>query len=232
MPKIGDHQRKEGKMNRLLQIALILLLLIVAILQFMAARGIFPHRVIQEVCPVDAISMVNGKAVIDSIKCIGCGRCVDGFLAIPQDQQMQDFPQLQVALQSPKAELNPTFSMPDDTPQTPPQAEVQKAEPSHAPPKNQEAEESLADSTHQEAEESLADSLHQEDEQDGYFVVDSRTCISCSMCLRVCPVGAISYVDGKAYIDPELCINCGICAGSDPSLFQGCPVDAIHPAQP
>jgi len=207
-------------MNRLLQIALILLLLIVAILQFMAARGIFPHRVIQEVCPVDAISMVNGKAVIDSIKCIGCGRCVDGFLAIPQDQQMQDFPQLQVALQSPKAELNPTFSMPDDTPQTPPQAEVQKAEPSHAPPKNQ------------EAEESLADSLHQEDEQDGYFVVDSRTCISCSMCLRVCPVGAISYVDGKAYIDPELCINCGICAGSDPSLFQGCPVDAIHPAQP
>lgn len=27
-------------------------------------------------CPVDAISMVKGKAFIDDIKCINCGKCV------------------------------------------------------------------------------------------------------------------------------------------------------------
>jgi Fe-S-cluster-containing hydrogenase component 2 len=26
-------------------------------------------------CPVDAISIVNGKAVIDNITCINCGKC-------------------------------------------------------------------------------------------------------------------------------------------------------------
>ncbi len=29
-------------------------------------------------CPVGAISMLNGKAVIDSIKCVSCGICIDG----------------------------------------------------------------------------------------------------------------------------------------------------------
>lgn len=35
---------------------------------------------ITPVCPVNAISMVNGKAVIDFGKCIGCRRCVDGIV--------------------------------------------------------------------------------------------------------------------------------------------------------
>lgn len=29
-------------------------------------------------CPVGAITMVKGKAVIDAEKCIGCGICADG----------------------------------------------------------------------------------------------------------------------------------------------------------
>ena len=29
-------------------------------------------------CPVGAITMVKGKAVIDANKCIGCGICADG----------------------------------------------------------------------------------------------------------------------------------------------------------
>jgi len=36
---------------------------------------------VTRVCPVDAITMVNGKAVIDASKCIGCRRCVDGIVA-------------------------------------------------------------------------------------------------------------------------------------------------------
>lgn len=31
-----------------------------------------------EACPVQAISMQSGKAVIDQTKCIQCGICVDG----------------------------------------------------------------------------------------------------------------------------------------------------------
>ena len=31
----------------------------------------------KEVCPKDAISIINGKSVIDQDKCIKCGRCMD-----------------------------------------------------------------------------------------------------------------------------------------------------------
>ena len=41
--------------------------------------------------------------------------------------------------------------------------------------------------------------------------VDRDKCIGCEACTMVCPVGAISMVDGKAMIDPEQCISCGAC---------------------
>ena len=53
------------------------------------------------------------------------------------------------------------------------------------------------------------------------YVVDAESCIGCSICVRKCPVGAISMKDGKAVIDTGKCINCGICANA-------CPVKAIH----
>jgi len=57
--------------------------------------------------------------------------------------------------------------------------------------------------------------------------VDPDTCISCWLCIRNCPVGALSRRDGKAYIDPELCIDCGICSDGN-GRFKGCPVEAIE----
>lgn len=39
-------------------------------------RGCLAHPCVS-VCPVKAVSMVNGKSVIDSEKCVKCGRCVD-----------------------------------------------------------------------------------------------------------------------------------------------------------
>jgi len=41
-----------------------------------ACRGCIAHRCIES-CPVDAITIVNQKAVIDYSKCIECGRCKD-----------------------------------------------------------------------------------------------------------------------------------------------------------
>ncbi len=51
-------------------------------------------------------------------------------------------------------------------------------------------------------------------------MVDPKKCIACGACVNVCPVGAISFVKGKAFIDKEICIKCHTCENI-------CPVMAI-----
>jgi len=38
-----------------------------------------------------------------------------------------------------------------------------------------------------------------------------KSCVGCGDCVKVCPSGAMSIVDGKAKSDPELCLTCGYC---------------------
>ena len=53
-----------------------------------------------------------------------------------------------------------------------------------------------------------------------YRVTEScQNCLA-SSCQKVCPKGAISFVNGKSYIDQEKCIKCGKCA-------KACPYHAI-----
>ena len=52
------------------------------------------------------------------------------------------------------------------------------------------------------------------------MVVNNDKCIGCGTCVDICPVQAISMVDGVAHIDKEICISCGSCLGA-------CPVSAI-----
>ena len=40
-----------------------------------------------------------------------------------------------------------------------------------------------------------------------------QNCLAAS-CQKVCPKGAVSFVNGKSHIDPEKCIKCGKCAGT------------------
>ncbi|HHW06297.1 MAG TPA: DUF362 domain-containing protein [Clostridia bacterium] len=42
-------------------------------------------------------------------------------------------------------------------------------------------------------------------------VVDKEKCRACGACLRRCPKGAISYVEGVAFIDHETCYGCAEC---------------------
>ncbi len=41
-------------------------------------------------------------------------------------------------------------------------------------------------------------------------VVDKEKCTGCEACVSVCPVEAITIVDGKAVIS-DACVDCGVC---------------------
>ena len=52
-------------------------------------------------------------------------------------------------------------------------------------------------------------------------VVNKNECVGCGTCtMGICPVDAISFVDGKANIDKIKCIQCGTCVAV-------CPIKAI-----
>lgn len=65
-------------MKTVLQILLILALVALGVIQILHAKGVFAKPELIKVCPVNAIQMQNGKAVIDPDLCIGCRRCVIG----------------------------------------------------------------------------------------------------------------------------------------------------------
>jgi ferredoxin len=46
-------------------------------------------------------------------------------------------------------------------------------------------------------------------------------CVNCGECVKACPFGAISTIDGKAVVDPSLCTSCGEC-------YESCKYDALN----
>jgi|GEM_PF-543820 len=50
-------------------------------------------------------------------------------------------------------------------------------------------------------------------------------CVSCGVCVGMCPANAIVAAAGKYEIDPELCVNCSVCIGM-------CPANAIVKEEP
>ena len=51
-------------------------------------------------------------------------------------------------------------------------------------------------------------------------VVDTQECTGCGICVDVCPVEAISQVDGVAHVNADECTECLTCVDE-------CPVEAI-----
>jgi len=42
--------------------------------------------------------------------------------------------------------------------------------------------------------------------------VNAFECTGCGDCVRICPVGAVELVHGKAIIDTQKCVGCKLCA--------------------
>ncbi|HKI90526.1 MAG TPA: 4Fe-4S binding protein [Draconibacterium sp.] len=53
-----------------------------------------------------------------------------------------------------------------------------------------------------------------------YPKVNTELCTGCGSCIDVCPMEAISLIDGKAFIKEDICTNCRVCENE-------CPVEAI-----
>jgi len=79
----------------------------------------------------------------------------------------------------------------------------------------------------EEGEPLWKDTEFSQKQQKKTYIVDSKKCIGCQLCVNSCPVKAISMKSGKAVIDADKCINCGICENGDGQNYKGCPVNAI-----
>ncbi len=51
--------------------------------------------------------------------------------------------------------------------------------------------------------------------------IDKERCSGCSACIDICPMDAISLLDGFAQVNEEECVGCGVCVDE-------CPTGAIR----
>ncbi|MDD4309175.1 MAG: 4Fe-4S binding protein [Candidatus Cloacimonetes bacterium] len=184
-------------MKLILQILLICCLL--TLISILVYKGIMLQQSTIPVCPVNAISMVNGKAEINTAKCIGCRRCVDGIAATKKGNSDIVTTRIDDAQNtiSANSTINPL------------------------PAENTELKSTLSQPTKPKSHQPTVSQPKQS------HIVNADKCIGCTLCVSKCPVNAIKMVDNKAIIDKDKCINCGICANGDNADFAGCPVGAI-----
>ncbi|MCK5832497.1 4Fe-4S binding protein [bacterium] len=167
------------------------------------------------ICPIDAISMEKGRAVIDPSKCISCGLCSQTcpISAIYRDTTAQaskiieDNSEVMSKNIEPSSLVEPTIAAQntyDSIPKTEEITEYEETE--YSKPVSEKEEKS--------------DELETEKTPSNKPLLDSAKCISCGICARVCPTDAIKLIDGKPVIDSGKCILCGKCV-------KRCPTEAL-----
>ena len=55
----------------------------------------------------------------------------------------------------------------------------------------------------------------------GKSEITPAKCVNCGECVKACPFGAISTVNGKSVVDPTICTSCGEC-------YESCKYDALN----
>ncbi len=170
------------------------ILLGLSLLVFLAAQihqGFQYNKIsLTPVCPVNAISMQNGKAVIDQNKCIGCRRCVDGIAHPKQAVIKQTIP-----VKEPIPSQPPIVTPPATTPEKISKPSVQaKVEP--APKKAHQVDAAKCIGCGLCVVNCPTNAITM---VDGKAIIDKEKCINCGICVNGnqadfsgCPVSAIS----------------------------------------
>jgi len=163
------------------------------------------------VCPVNAISIQYGKAVIDMEKCNLCGECVKTCPVKAIQEYRVQSPKIEEERDSSATEID--TSQAQSSSQITPVIEL----------KPDSIQTVLHDSIAEEQArniESETDIVEIEPEKKT-AIVDIKKCIGCGLCMRACPNDAIELKRGKSIIDPEKCTGSGECV-------MRCPFDAIE----
>ncbi len=146
-------------------------------------------------CPVNAIKLVKGRAVIDPNKCIACGSC---FSICPVSAISTVMESVEVA----KPAIDTTSIVKSS--QTAREIYTEEIEPDKG--------DTAAVTT---------DTIGKKDTP--VPLVDITLCVSCGNCASLCPEDAIEIIDGKPVIDPKKCVRCGICVENCPTGALGFP---------
>ena len=172
-------------------------------------------------CPVNAISLEKGRAVIDSSLCIACGLCsrvcpvgaVDTVYATEEELEVM---RGEAANPDSGEVPSPQTAEPLDTIESAKTAEADKPDATSEDSGTAEAEDSaqiVGIEEDSDSEASTADS----ESISPVPILDREKCISCNRCARICPTGAIEMIDGYPVIDPDKCIMCLRCISRCPT---------------
>ncbi|RKZ33156.1 hypothetical protein DRQ27_00855 [bacterium] len=220
---------------------LIILVVLVSVLATLFASTVTKYKVVAEKCigcricvlecPVGAISIVNGKAVIDPEKCTGCGICVKAcstgaIVAVVDSSVEEDTTAAKNAsIDSAKYDSLRGKAAKKDT-----SVSVAKTSPNSAIAEKTDVKvkkdtlkttDSLAAKTDSaKIEKPTEKKPTKKPVAKLIAVVDKDKCIGCKTCENTCKYDAIKVIDGKAVVDPEKCTGCGDCV-------KACPLGAI-----
>ena len=64
------------------------------------------------------------------------------------------------------------------------------------------------------------------------LIKDRNLCCGCGLCVAICPVNAIDYLEGTFEINEDICISCGLCFSACPRSFFPTQLNNINDDDP